>query len=77
MTTFYECVITPVSNVMKHVYGEKGNTKGFTLKDRLGDGKCLACNGDEWLILPKETNAVKEGGKPYIECIKCGVLTHL
>jgi predicted RNA-binding Zn-ribbon protein involved in translation (DUF1610 family) len=54
-------------------------TKGQSLTDRLGseDAVCPDCGKNEWWLLPKESIAVREGGKPYIECLGCGYQTHL
>ena len=53
--------------------------KGTTLTERMGneDGKCSKCGKNEWFLLPKESVCVIDGGKPYIECLNCGFLTHL
>ena len=53
-------------------------TKGLPLSERLeNDGECPRCQYTDWALLPEESEAVKEGGKPYIECIRCGYLSHL
>jgi hypothetical protein len=54
-------------------------TKGQSLTERLGSekGECPECGCNHWIILPKESLAIREGGKPYIECLGCGYLTHL
>lgn len=51
----------------------------FTLKERMGDdeAKCPDCSNNEWWLLPSDSVAVREGGKPYIECLNCGYSTHL
>ena len=74
---FYQVVLKEVKgNVLDHVYG-KGH--GLTLPERMGSEECICseCGANEWMILPKESVAVSEGGKPYIECLKCGTITHL
>lgn len=54
-------------------------TKGLPLSERMEnpDGECPRCQNTEWALLPDESEAVRDGGKPYIECIDCGYLTHL
>ncbi len=32
---------------------------------------------NRWMLYPKESVAVAQGGKPYIECLDCGYMTHL
>ncbi len=71
---FYQAVLEPVKDVIPHVYGMGSK---ITLKERLGDGKCPECNNNEWILLAKESAAVRQGGKPYIECKSCGYNTHL
>lgn len=52
--------------------------KGCSLEERLPNNACCPdCGKNEWWLLPKESVAVKEGGKPYIECLNCGYQTHL
>jgi hypothetical protein len=70
---FYQSVLKPVKDVIKYVYPQGG----ITLEERLGDCSCANCGGVEWILLPKECVAVREGGKQYIECIGCGEYTHL
>lgn len=79
MAKFYQAVLKEVKgNVLDHVYPHlKGNGQ-LTMEERLGnpEGNC-ECGGSEWILLPKESIAVSQGGKPYIECMNCGELTHL
>lgn len=51
----------------------------FTLTERMGseEAKCPECSNNEWWLLPDDSVAVREGGKPYIECLNCGYQTHL
>ena len=75
---FYQAVLKEVKgNVLDHVY--KGVFKDMTLKERMGneDAKCPDCNKNKWMILADESVAVTQGGKPYIECLNCGLTTHL
>ena len=54
-------------------------TKGESIADRMEDeeANCWHCGSNKWWLLPKESIAVKEGGKPYCECLGCGYKTHL
>lgn len=54
-------------------------TRGESLTERMGneDAQCPECGKNEWWLLPKMGVAVKEGGKPYCECLNCGYTTHL
>lgn len=73
---FYQAVLEPIDDVIKHVYPKHHNK--ITLEERLSDnGECPDCHNNEWWLLPKESLAVKEGGKSYIECLNCGYQTHL
>lgn len=79
---FYQAVLEEVQgNVFDHVYPDmkKHFIDQFSIEDRLGnpEGKCPDCEGNSWIILPEESSAVQEGGKPYIECMHCGYNTHL
>jgi hypothetical protein len=53
--------------------------KGCTLSERMGseEAKCEICGKNKWLVLPKDSELVREGGKAYIECLNCGMITHL
>jgi len=75
---FYQTVLKPVEteNVLKTVY-PLHIARQLTLEERLPKGECEDCGGKEWIILPKESALVREGGKPYIECMNCGNRTHL
>jgi flavoprotein len=78
---FYQVVLKPVKgNVLQHVYpwiNQKGIT--MTMTERMGseEALCGECGKNHWMILPQESSAVREGGKPYIECLGCGSITHL
>ena len=75
---FYQAILVPITNVMEHVYPHLHGTQNeMPLEERIGNGKCPDCDGMEWMLLPKESVAVKEGGKAYIECLGCGYVTHL
>ncbi len=75
---FFQAILTPVKgNVLDHVYPHlKGR---LTMAERMGteEANCPDCGKNHWMILPKESVAVAEGGKPYIECLGCGYSTHL
>jgi hypothetical protein len=80
---FYQTVLFEIKgNVLDHVYPKliypelKGN---ITMTDRMGsdEAKCSECSNNEWYLLPGDSAAVREGGKPYIECLNCGFRTHL
>jgi hypothetical protein len=77
---FYQAVLKEVKgNVLDHVYPHLKGENQLTIEERLGDeeGTCYECGGNSWIILPEESCAVQEGGKPYIECMHCGITTHL
>jgi predicted RNA-binding Zn-ribbon protein involved in translation (DUF1610 family) len=73
--TFYQATLTPLTeNEVKDIY-----LKGSELSERMEkpDGTCPDCGDNKWWILPVDCIAVREGGKPYIECLNCGYQTHL
>jgi len=78
--TFYQAVLVPIEgDVIKHVYPHLKEGQ-ITLEERLpDDGLCPECDSSrrEWYLLPKDSIQVKEGGKPYCECMNCGYTTHL
>ena len=78
---FYQAVLVPIKgNVLDHVYPKwKGSPNQMTMTERMGseEAKCGECGGNSYIILAKESCAVTEGGKPYIECMDCGVMYHL
>ena len=53
--------------------------KSSPMAVRMGseDAKCPECGQNKWWLLPKEGAAVREGGKPYCECLNCGYTTHM
>jgi hypothetical protein len=76
---FYQAVLQEVrGNIFEHVYPFK-NTSSLTIEERMGnpEGNCEECNDNKWIVLPRESYAVRVGGKPYIECLNCGHQTHL
>jgi len=73
---FYQAVLKEIKgNVLDHVYPRHR----MTLTERMGsdEAKCPECGNNEWYLLPADSVAVREGGKPYIECLNCGHQTHL
>ena len=78
---FFQAVLQEVKgNVLDHVYPHlKGSPNQMTMTERMGSEKanCGECDANSWIILADESCAVSEGGKPYIECMGCGALTHL
>ena len=54
-------------------------TKGQTIAERMGDDNatCPECGSNKWWLLPKQSRAVLESGKPYCECLGCGYQTHM
>ena len=64
-------------DVFDYLYPKyKGKSDQFTLKERLGndDARCTSCNNNTWVIQPK---LLCDSGKPYIQCMSCGNITHL
>jgi hypothetical protein len=80
---FYQAVLVEVQgDIIDHVYPHLHNAPkyGMTLEERMpNDALCPECDDSrrEWYLLPKESIQVKEGGKPYCECMNCGYTTHL
>ena len=77
---FYQAVLIPVEgNVLDHVYPHIKGRNQLTLTDRMGseEAKCPDCGGNTWMLYAKESVVVREGGKPYMECLGCGMTTHL
>jgi hypothetical protein len=74
---FFQSVLKeiPADKIIKHCYPI--HHKQITLVERMGDGKCPDCDCDSWILLPKESSAVTNGGKDYCECMNCGYMTHL
>ena len=73
---FYKAKLVEVRNIIEYVYPL--HHKEMTLEERMGkNAECPECNGNDWWLLPKESVAVSEGGKPYCECLHCGYQTHL
>jgi hypothetical protein len=81
---FYQSTLKEVKgNVLKHVYPLITNFQNgklsMTMTERMGseEARCPECGKNHWIILPAESCAVRQGGKPYIECMGCGYITHL
>ena len=66
-------------NVLDHVYPHLKGKGQLTMAERMGtdEAKCPECSNNEWWLLPNDSVTVREGGKPYIECLNCGHQTHL
>ena len=74
---FFQAVLQEVKgDVLEHVYHKN---HGMTLTERMGseEAKGSECFNNEWIVLAPDSCAVREGGKPYIECMNCGSITHL
>ena len=77
---FYQAVLQEVKgNVLDHVYPHLKGKGQLTMTERMGseNAECSECSKNEWLLYPKESIAVSQGGKPYMECMNCGQVTHL
>ena len=77
---FYQAVLKPIKgNVLDHVYPHLKGVNQLTMTERMGseEAKCGECGNNEWILLADDSCAVREGGKPYMECMNCGTLTHL
>ena len=71
---FYQAVLKPIKDIMNHVYPQGG----ITLEERMGNNaECPECGHNEWMLLADKQVAVAQGGKPYCECLGCGMMTHL
>jgi Zn ribbon nucleic-acid-binding protein len=75
---FYKAALIEIKdNILDRVYPHlKGQ---ITMTERMGseEAKCPECSNNEWWLLPDDSVTVREGGKPYIECLNCGHQTHL
>ena len=77
---FYKTVLKEVKgNVLDHVYPLLKGKNQLTMKERMGndEASCPECSDNRWMLLPEESVAVSQGGKPYCECLNCGYTTHL
>lgn len=74
---FFQAELKEVNNVLDHIYPYLNGQ--ITMTERMGseEAECPLCGHNHWWLLPKESVAVNESGKPYIECLNCGYLTHL
>ena len=71
---FYVAELKPIKDVIAYVYPQGG----ITLEERMGsNAQCPECGDNKWMLLADEQVAVKQGGKPYCECLGCGYMTHL
>ena len=76
---FYQAELVEIEgNVLDMVYPYLKDDQ-LTMEERMGseEAKCPKCSNNEWWLLPGDSCAVREGGKPYIECLNCGLQTHL
>ena len=77
---FYQAVLQEVNgNVLYYVYPHLKGKGQLTMKERMGsdNAECPECKENEWWLYPNESVMVAQGGKPYIECLNCGHITHL
>ena len=76
---FFQAVLKEVKgDILDHVYPHLKGDNQFTIEERMGfNANCPDCDCNSWILLPKESVAVSEGGKPYCECMNCGLMTHL
>lgn len=77
---FFEAELKKIEgNVLDYVYPYLEGKEQLTMTERMGseEAKCPECSNNEWWLLPGDSVAVREGGKPYIECLNCGFHTHL
>jgi hypothetical protein len=73
---FFQSVLVEVEgNVLDHIYPKQVGNHNITLK--VPWSMLFECGSNSWILLPMESSAVREGGKPYIECMGCGVSEHL
>jgi hypothetical protein len=79
-----------LEHVYPHLMTRDGGKYFPTMDERLGDAECINCPKEteeyghekkekysRWMLLPEESVSRTQGGKPYIECLDCGFLTHL
>lgn len=77
---FFQAVLQEVKgNVLDHVYPHLKGHNQLDMVERMGDknATCPDCGKNHWMLFAKESVAVVQGGKPYIECLNCGYQTHL
>jgi hypothetical protein len=77
---FYQAVLQEVNgNVLDLVYPHLKGKEQMTMTERMGseNAQCEQCGENEWWLFPEESVIVAQGGKPYIECLNCGQVTHL
>jgi len=71
-------VLTSAMGIAKNVYGDNYYTDPAYFINRVKDAMvCSECGESTFNLYPPEFVAVKEGGKPYLECAKCGNISHL
>ena len=77
---FFQAVLQEVKgNVLDHVYPHLKGKGQLTMSERMGsdNANCPDCDCNSWILLPQESVMVTQGGKPYCECMNCGLTTHL
>ncbi len=76
---FYKAALIEIDNVLDRIYPHFKGKDQITMTERMGseEAKCPECSNNEWWLLPDDSVTVREGGKPYIECLNCGYQTHL
>ena len=67
---FFQAELKPVNKE-----GLMTITKGIPVEERIGE--CPECGCIRWWLYPHESAIVREGGKPYCECLNCGYKSHL
>lgn len=48
-----------------------------TEEERLGNGKCIVCGCQEYIVLPEWNPIVVASGKQYVLCFNCLATHHL
>lgn len=79
-----------LEDVYPHLITRENGKYFPTMEERLGDAECPNCPKEteewglekqekhtRWMLLPEESASVTQGGKPYIQCLDCGYITHL
>jgi hypothetical protein len=79
---FFQAVLEEVDDVIDHVYPFlKTDRKRYgymTIEERMGENaSCPECDCNSWILHPKESVQVSQGGKAYCDCMECGYTTQL
>jgi len=75
--TWYAAVLIPIKDPIAFAYAHRTPEARPTLGERLPDAICEKCGSQSWWFLPQSSPSVAESGKPEIECMHCGFITHL